>query len=165
MTIIAGVLFSPVVAFTVVMLGLMSAFLVTFIMARYFAADWVAARMEKVSTAKALMSAVEKRGFRLLVLMRLNPFVPGVVNGYGFGMTSISLKDYLLASLLGSLPLTAIYIYLGWAGGESVLQSGSATQDVQNGTLIVGVVFSVILLLGISWYGHRAVASARKSEE
>lgn len=164
MTIIAGILFSPVVAFVAVMTGLMTTFIITFVVARYFAAEWVAARLEKIAIAKALMAAVEDQGFRLLVLMRLNPFVPGVVNGYGFGLTSISPRIYFLASLLGTLPLTIVYIYLGWAGGESVLYADAAARDLQTGTLIFGIVFSVILLIGISWYGRRAVAAASKHE-
>lgn len=162
MTIVAGILFSPVVAVVVVMAALMTTFTITFMVARHYAADWVAARLEKIPTAKALLSAVEQHGFRLLVLMRLNPFVPGVVNDYGFGLTSIGPRTYFLASLLGALPLALIYTYLGWAGGQSMLHAGSETQGLQSATLAAGVVLSVILIIAISWYGHRAVAAAGK---
>lgn len=157
LTIVAGILFSPVVAVVVVMAALMATFTITFMVARYFAADWVATRLEKIPTAKALLSAAEEHGFRLLLLMRLNPFVPGVVNDYGFGLTSIRPRTYFSASLLGALPLSIIYTYLGWAGGQSMLHAGSETQGLQSATLIAGVVLSVILIVAISWYGWRRI--------
>lgn len=159
LTIIAGIVFEPLVAAIVVILATMAVFMCTFLIARYFAADWVAARLRKIPTAKTLISAVEEHGFRLLVLMRLNPFVPGVVNGYGFGMTSIKPLPYLIASMLGSLPLTLIYVYLGYAGGEALLRDGAQPDSLQRGTLLFGIVLSAILLIAISWYGHRAVTS------
>lgn len=160
LTIIAGIIFEPLVAFLVVIVSTMVAFMCTFMLARYFAAGWVAARLEKISAAKSLMSAVEKHGFRMLVLMRLNPFVPGIVNGYGFGMTSIRPLPYFVASMVGSLPLILIYIYLGWAGGEALLYAGAEAESLQSGTLVFGVVLSALMLIAISWYGRRAIASA-----
>lgn len=162
MTVVAGILFSPIVAFTIVILALMLTFMMTYVIARYLAADWVAARLDKVPVAKTLMSAVEQHGFRLLVLMRMNPFVPGVVNGFGFGLTAMNPRSYFLASVLGSLPLTLVYIYLGWVGGESMLRAGTDTQSLQSGTLAVGIIISVMLLTLIGWYGHRALADVRK---
>jgi len=164
LTIIAGVLFAPGIAFVVAISALGIAFILTFMIARYLAADRVTAHLEKIPMAKVLMSAVEEHGFRLIVLMRLNPFVPGVINGYGFGMTTLKLKTYFMASLLGSLPLTVIYLYLGWAGGEAMLQPGPSSDGLQGPTLIVGILLSIILFVGISWYGHSAVSELNEQK-
>lgn len=158
LTIIGGILFEPLLAVLVVLLSTMVSFACTFMLAKNFAADWVAARLEKIPASKTMMAAVEQHGFRMLVLMRLNPFVPGIVNGYGFGMTSIRFVPYLAASLLGSLPLTLIYVYLGWAGGQSILRADAEPASLQSGTLLFGVILSVAMLIGIAWYGRRATA-------
>ncbi len=159
LTIVAGIIFAPVVAFVVVMASIMATFMCTFLIARYFAADWVTARLEKVAVAKQLMAAVDQHGFRMLVLMRLNPFVPGIVNGYGFGLTSIRPLPYFVASVLGQLPLILIYVYLGWAGGEAILHSGAGSDKLRYGTLLFGVALSLLMLIAIGWYGRRMIAS------
>lgn len=158
-TILAGVVFEPHVAFLVVVASSMASFMLTFLLARRLAADWVNARLEKVPVAAGMMSAVERHGFRMLVLMRLNPFVPGIVNGYGFGMTSMKPMTYFVASVVGSLPLILIYVYLGWAGGETLLHEGVAAGDMPDGLLLFGVTLSAVMLLVIAWYGRKLTIS------
>lgn len=164
LTIVAGILFEPVIAFVVVTGSMMIAFMATFMAARYFVADWVQAKLDKTPAARQLMSAVEENSFRMLVLMRLNPFIPGIVNGYGFGLTSMKPMTYFLASVVGSLPLNLIYIYLGWAGGTAILRSGAETTNLQTGTIWFGAIVSVVMLVAITWYGRRAIAATGNNE-
>lgn len=159
LTIIAGVVFEPAVAIAVVIVSALISFLGTFMLARSFAADWVAARLDKIPSARKLMTAVEENGFRMLMLMRLNPFVPGIVNGYGFGLTSIKLPAYLIASMLGSLPLTLIYVYLGWAGGATMLRPSGEASSLQQGTLLLGAGLSILMLIAITMYGRKTIAA------
>jgi uncharacterized membrane protein YdjX (TVP38/TMEM64 family) len=159
LAIVAGVAFNPVVAFSVVLAAMMASFMCTYVLARYFLADWVTARLEKIPVARKLLAAVEGNGFRMLVMMRLNPRVPGVVNGYGFGLTSIKPITYFLASVVGSIPLTLIHLYLGWAGGEAILRSGGQAEKLQEGTMLFGVCLSVVMLIAITWYGRRLIAA------
>ena len=163
LNIVAGTLFDPVIAVATVVGAAVVAFLSTYSIARYFAADWVAARLKRYRVAKNLMSAVEANGFRLLILMRMNPFVPGFVNGYGFGLTSIRLIPYLVASVIGALPLILINVYLGWAGGEAMLRSDGQPSAVQSGTLAFGVVLSLVLLVAIGWYGKRVLQTSSEA--
>jgi len=160
LTIAAGIAFDPVVAFTVVMAALMTAFMCSYLLARGLLADWVAARLEKMPTARDLMTAVEDNSFRMLVMMRMNPFVPGFVNGYGFGLTAMRPLTYFLASVVGSIPLTLIYLYLGWASGEAILRSGGESEKMQEGTMLFGVGLSVLMLILIIWYGRRTIVAA-----
>jgi len=158
--IVAGIVFDPFVAVVVVFLSSLCAFVSTFSIARYLAGQWVEERLKKISAARTLLSIIDNNGLRLVILMRMNPFVPGFVNGYGFGLTSIKFGPYLLGSVMGSLPLSLIHVYLGWAGGESILRGDGQPQAMQSATLLIGVVISLVLIAGISWYGHRAVQQA-----
>jgi len=160
LAIVAGIIFNPIVAFAALMTAMTVTFMCTYMLARHFLSDWVSARLEKIPTARDLMTAVEDNGFRMLVMMRLNPFVPGFVNGYGFGLTAIKPVTYILASVLGSIPLTLIYLYLGWAGGEAILRSSGQAQKLQEGTMLFGVGLSVLMLIVITWYGRRAIVTA-----
>ena len=56
--------------------------------------------------------------------------------------------------------MNLIYIYLGWAGGTAILQSGGEPSSVQSGTVWFGAVVSVVMLIAITWYGRRALVAA-----
>lgn len=156
-TIVAGIVFQPIVALMVVLVSSMTAFMATFFVSRYLVADWVSNRLENNPLAQKCISAVEDNGFRMLVMMRLNPFIPGFINGYGFGLTSINPLTYFAASLVGSLPLMLVYISLGWVSGKAVLYGGSDAKVLESGTLILGAVVSLVMLVVISWYARRSL--------
>lgn len=85
-----------------------------------FAADWVAASLDKLLIVKTVMAVVAGNGVRMLALTCLNHFVAGIVNGCGCGLISIKVPDYLFVSKLGPLPLTLIHVYLARAGCEGI---------------------------------------------
>jgi uncharacterized membrane protein YdjX (TVP38/TMEM64 family) len=57
--------------------------------------------------------AVGRDGFGIVLLMRLSPLFPyGLVN-YALGLTRVRARDFVLASLVGMVPLNALYAWLG----------------------------------------------------
>jgi uncharacterized membrane protein YdjX (TVP38/TMEM64 family) len=56
----------------------------------------------------------------VVLLLRLSPIVPFGFANYAMGLTSVGFGPYVLASVLGMLPGTFLYVYLGWIGIESV---------------------------------------------
>lgn len=60
-----------------------------------------------------LRKAGGKQGFYLLVLLRLIPAVPYNLINYGFGLTDMRFPIYLLASAVGIIPGTLVFINLG----------------------------------------------------
>ncbi|GAB5450441.1 MAG: hypothetical protein Hals2KO_07690 [Halioglobus sp.] len=161
LNVLAGVVFAPAVAVLAVFVASSAAFAATFCIARFIARDAVEKYLERIPSARTLMTAVDNYGFRLLVLMRMNPLIPGFINGYGFGLTSIRPGAYMIASIIGSMPLSLLHIYLGWAGGEMLLADGQLPGDVQHSLLIAGCVLSFLLLLAISWYAQSTMRSPR----
>ena len=53
-----------------------------------------------------------------MALLRLSPVVPFNVLNYAFGVTRVSLRDYVLASWIGMMPGTLMYVYLGSIAGR-----------------------------------------------
>ena len=157
--ILAGVLFSPALAFGVVTVSIAITALVSFTLGRVFLKEWVNAKLATMPTAMRLLASVDDHGFKMVVLMRLNPFIPGFVNGYGFSVTPIRLSPYLLGSVLGALPLASIYIYLGWIGGRSILLDGTNFYDEFGVSTVLGLLVSAVLLLAVTWLGRRSLKS------
>jgi len=65
-----------------------------------------------------LDSGVRQRGFWIVFLSRLSPLLPFNLLNYAFGITQVSLRDYVLGSWLGMLPGTLLFLSLGTALGN-----------------------------------------------
>lgn len=90
-------------------LGATAAFLV----GRYLARGWVAGRIEGNGKFSAIDRAVGDEGWKIVGLTRLSPVFPFALLNYAYGLTRVRLRDYFLASWLGMLPGTVMYVYIG----------------------------------------------------
>jgi len=66
----------------------------------------------------ALEEAVATDGWRLVLLTRLSPVLPFAILGVFYGATRIRFRPYLLASFVGMLPGTVLYVYAGDMAGD-----------------------------------------------
>lgn len=86
---------------------------------RYFLRDWVARRLAAFPAFEAVRSAVASEGWKVVALTRLSPVLPFTFLNYAYGLTDVGLKEYALASWLGMMPGTLLFVYLGAAAGEA----------------------------------------------
>jgi uncharacterized membrane protein YdjX (TVP38/TMEM64 family) len=85
-----------------------------FVLSRSFARGWIARNVQKYPRFAAIDRAVGKHSFKTVLLLRLQPVnLPFAVLNYALGLTSVNLSDYILASWLGMLPATILYVYIG----------------------------------------------------
>lgn len=82
-----------------------------FLISRYFLFDYVQRNYEK--QVAFINRGVYAHGGLYLFLLRVAPVLPSPVINLGMGMTPISLKTYMFATLAGRIPMTAIYVHLG----------------------------------------------------
>ncbi len=118
LTLAAGALFGVLWGTIYVSIAATVAATIAFLIGRYFARDWVAARLERYPKFSAVDRAVARGGWKIVGLTRLSPVFPYVFLNYAFGLTAVRLSDYIWASWLGMLPGTAMYVYIGSFGGE-----------------------------------------------
>src|SRR6267378_807607 len=90
-------------------LGATAAFLV----GRYLARDAIARKIGKNEKFAAIDRAVADEGWKIVFLTRLSPVFPFTLLNYVFGLTRVKLSQYVLASWLGMIPGTVMYVYLG----------------------------------------------------
>jgi uncharacterized membrane protein YdjX (TVP38/TMEM64 family) len=84
-----------------------------FLLGRGIAREWVTRRIAQHPRFGAIDEAIGDSGFKIVLLLRLSPIFPFNLLNYALGLTRVSLRDYVLASLLGMLPGTFLYVYLG----------------------------------------------------
>lgn len=108
-----GVILGSIYVFIATTLGATFAFLI----GRYLSRGWVYRRVRNNIKFKAINQAVAEQGVKIVFLTRLSPIFPFNLLNYAFGITQVSLKDYLLGSL-GMIPGTLMYVYLGSLAGN-----------------------------------------------
>jgi uncharacterized membrane protein YdjX (TVP38/TMEM64 family) len=99
-----------------------------FLIGRYLSRDWVRQQLDKYPKFKAIEAAVSKEGLKVVLLTRLSPVFPFNLLNYAFGVTGVSLKDYVLGSI-GMIPGTILYVYIGSLVGDLALIGTSAQPD------------------------------------
>jgi uncharacterized membrane protein YdjX (TVP38/TMEM64 family) len=112
--VIFGVLRGSIYVSIAATLGATAAFLV----GRYFARDWVAAKLEGNSKFKAIDHAVGREGWKIVLLTRLSPVFPFNLLNYAYGLTRVTLRDYVFASWVGMIPGTILFVYIGSLSGD-----------------------------------------------
>ncbi|TVR73865.1 MAG: TVP38/TMEM64 family protein [Spirochaetaceae bacterium] len=84
-----------------------------FLTGRYIARDWVAAKTARYPRFHAIDQAVRREGWKIVFLTRNSPVFPFNLSNYAYGLTAVPAGGYLLASWIGMLPGTVMYVYLG----------------------------------------------------
>ena len=159
LTLGAGALFGlgkgAICAFIGASLGATAAFLV----GRYLARGWVAKKIEGNATFSAIDKAVGDEGLKIVSLTRLSPVFPFVLLNYAFGITSVSLRDYMLG-FIGMIPGTFLYTYLGsTAGNLAQLFAGgdSAKSPAEWALLVVGLIATFVVTVIITRIARKAL--------
>jgi uncharacterized membrane protein YdjX (TVP38/TMEM64 family) len=114
LTVGSGFLYGPIIGTLIVSPASVLGATIAFVLGRSFASDWIAKKVAKYPKFELIDRAIAKNGFKIVLLMRLNPiFVPFAVLNYALGLSRVRLRDYILASWIGMLPATTLYVYLG----------------------------------------------------
>jgi uncharacterized membrane protein YdjX (TVP38/TMEM64 family) len=69
--------------------------------------------------------AVSEAGWKIVILLRLSLVVPFNLQNYFFGATSIGFIPYVVATAVGIIPGSVLYVYLGALGWAVAVGEGS----------------------------------------
>lgn len=117
LTVAAGSLFGPAAGTMLVSVSSVAGATAAFLVGRTFARGFVEARVGGNPRFAALDRAIGRGGFVVVLLTRLSPLFPFNLLNYAYGVSRVSLPNYVLGSWLGMLPVTAAYVAAGAAAG------------------------------------------------
>jgi uncharacterized membrane protein YdjX (TVP38/TMEM64 family) len=161
LTLGAGFLYGAIIGTLVVSPASVAGATLAFLIARYLARDWVTRRIKKYPQAAVMDRAIQKNGFKAVVLLRLQPVLPFNVLNYALGLTSIRLRDYMLASWIGMFPATVLYVYLGSVMNDiSDLLRGRPNSGIAGRLLLWGGLAAIVVL--VWWLGRIARKALRE---
>lgn len=133
--------------YTIIGAGLNSA--IMFFMAKFLARDLVVGYLKGKLPEKwtsMFDSEDSKKGFIVVFILRLIPIAPYNVINYGAGLTSIGFVSYIIATLIGILPGTLVFLNIG-----------DKAIDISDPKFLISIVL-LILLTVISLYLAKKVS-------
>ncbi|BAY79893.1 lipocalin (plasmid) [Nostoc linckia NIES-25] len=156
-----GAIFGPWLGTIWTSLGAIVAAIIAFAFTRTVGRETVAKRL--AGRWQAMDSEVRRGGLFYMFAIRLIPIMPyGLVN-FAAGLTSITFKDYVLGTTLGTVPSVLPFVLVGSSGLKAV-----NTGDFF--PLFLALCLTGILVGGSTWYRHRLtyqkkdVESLKKSD-
>jgi uncharacterized membrane protein YdjX (TVP38/TMEM64 family) len=111
---------------------------------------------------QALDRAVAERGFKIVLLTRLSPVIPFNLLNYAYGLTRVRFGDYVLASWIGMLPGTVMYVYLGSTARElAELVSGKPQGGwAAKAWFLAGLLVTVLVTVYVTRVARQALREA-----
>lgn len=165
LTIGAGFAFGLWKGFLAVSAGATLGAALAFLVARFVARDKIEAITKRNEKFQRIDNAIGKQGAKLVFLLRLSPVIPFNVSNYFYGLTGVKFWPYVLASWLGMMPGTLLYVYLGTAGKAAV--SAATGSSAQHGWqywtfLAVGLAATFVVTIWVTRIAREALKTAVK---
>jgi uncharacterized membrane protein YdjX (TVP38/TMEM64 family) len=163
LTLGAGALFGVVKGSIYTSIGATLGATCAFLVGRYLARDWITKRIGTNPKFKAIDDAVATEGWKIVGLIRLAPIFPFTLINYAFGLTRVSLRDYVLASWIAMMPGTVMYVYFGSVLGDlAKLDKGVQSPPVLK--WIIGIL-TVLVTIYITRFARKALAQKISRKE
>ncbi|HEG43441.1 MAG TPA: TVP38/TMEM64 family protein [Phycisphaerales bacterium] len=167
LTLGAGFVFGVVKGSIAVSIGSTLGATCAFLIGRYLVRDWISRKISGNEKFKAVDEAAAREGWKIVLLTRLSPIFPFNLLNYAFGLTNISLKHYFLASWIGMIPGTIMYVYIGsLACNLAKMRPGQHTRTTGEWVLYgVGLLATLIVMVLVTRIAKKALANRIPSEE
>jgi uncharacterized membrane protein YdjX (TVP38/TMEM64 family) len=150
-----GAIFGPWLGTAWTSVGAIVAAVVAFAFTRTVGREAVAQRL--AGRWRAMDAEVRRGGLFYMFAIRLVPIMPyGLVN-FAAGLTSVSFKDYLLGTTLGTVPSVLPFVLLG-SSGLKALRTGDVLP------LVGALALTGMLVAGSTWYRQRRTFPAKALE-
>ena len=118
LTIAAGVIWG-LWGFPIVVAGAVVGSAISFLVARYALFERVQKMLETRPKLRAVNDAISDEGWKVVFLLRLSPALPFSLQNWFLGITSVGFWSSQIATLVGILPGTLLYVWIGSLGGQA----------------------------------------------
>lgn len=107
----AGLIFGFSKGYIYTTIGALIGASIAFFIARYLGKEII--KRKSSDKLEKIERLIEKNGFYIIFLLRLIPLFPFDVISYGAGITNVKYKDFILATLFGTIPGIAVFTNIG----------------------------------------------------
>lgn len=161
LTLGAGAIYGVVVGSLLVSVSSVLGASAAFLVGRYFARNWIAKKIEGNARFSAIDSAVADEGWKIVGLTRLSPIFSFNLLNYAYGLTRVTFREYVLASWIGMLPGTVMYVYIGSLAGDIASLGTKTDRTTTPGEWAlygVGLLATIIVTVYVTKIAKKALA-------
>lgn len=130
-----------------------------FLVARFVARDRIEAMAKGNDKFRKIDTAIGKQGAKLIFLLRLSPVIPFNLSNYLYGLTSVKFWPYVLASWIGMMPGTLLYVYLGTVGkvGLEASKGDGHRSSIEYVFLGIGLIATIVVTVIVTRVAKRVL--------
>lgn len=162
LTIGGGYLFGLPIGFLADSLGSALGATVAFLVGRTIGRPLVLAKLKDYPQFQAISFAVQRSGFKIVLLLRLVPILPFNILNYLLSITPVGLGKYMLASWIGMMPITAALVYVGTTIKDlsDISHHWGHFTTFEWMLLVIGLAASVMLIVLVSRIARKSLDKA-----
>ena len=167
LTIGAGFIFGVLLGTVVVSIAATAGAALAFLIARYLARDQVERQVANSPRFKRIDRAIGEHGAKLVFLLRLSPLIPFNISNYFYGLTAVKFWPYVLASWIGMLPGTLLYVYIGAAGKTGLggaAGQASGRSPWEYALFGVGLIATVMVTIWVTRIARRKLSKTEMNQ-
>jgi len=144
LSIVAGAVFGPVLGVVTVIFAATLGASLAFLVSRYFARNSIEKWLEGNEKFRRLDELTARHGDIMVAITRLVPLFPFNLLNYGFGLTRVAFKTYVVWSFVCMLPGTILYV-VGSAAVAEAVREGKVPWLL---VVVVALILGIIVVLG-----------------
>ena len=134
--------------FFIVLVGNVSGAAISFFLSRWIGRRWLRKKLLRNATLEALEPAVEREGWKIILLSQLHPLFPTSLLNYLYGLTTIRFRTCILWVAIGQAPGLFLYAYVGTLGqlGLNLMRGKSHPRIIEYWVWGGGLLLAVVVL-------------------
>ena len=162
LTLAGGAVFGLFQGFVTVLSGATLGAALAFLVSRFVARQHVEKWVQQKPSFDAIDKAVAKEGYKIVFLTRLSPIFPFNFQNYAYGLTRVPFLHYTVASFIGMIPGSFLYVYFGTLGrsGLEAASGAGGAETFKIALQVVGLVATLLVTVLITRTAKRALRDA-----
>ncbi len=147
MSLTAGYVFNFGTGLVLVLSSSLIAATMTFLIARYIARDWIAKKFTRYMTK--IDQEMDDSGFFYALSLRMIPGIPFIALNGSFGITKLHLKAFVLSTIIGMAPISAVLVNAGSQFNELETMKDVLTPNIIISLLLLASFPLIIRLISV----------------
>ncbi len=163
----AGFFFGLWWGFFIALVGNVTGAAISFFISRWIGRQWLRRKLLRSPTLVALEPAVEREGWKIILLSQLHPLFPTSLLNYLYGLTRIRFRTCMLWVAIGQAPGLFLYSYLGTLGqlGLNLARGKTHPRAIEYWVWLGGFAIAAIALVLLGRIALRVLKEAQEEAE
>ncbi|KAG9457997.1 hypothetical protein H6P81_002505 [Aristolochia fimbriata] len=162
LTLGGGYLFGLPIGFVADSIGATIGATAAFILGRTIGRSFVISKLKDYPQFQAVAIAIQRSGFKIVLLLRLVPLLPFNMLNYLLSVTPVGVGEYMMASWLGMMPITLALVYVGTTLKDlsDVTHGWNEFSTTRWALIVLGLAVSVVLMVCVTKVAKSALDKA-----